>query len=224
MKTQEINIRSIQHYLYCPHRWGLLEIDKAWNENVFVTKANLMHNRVHDPERKYSLRGKKVFTSVPVYHDGEAYNLYGITDCIEATVNPNGKDVLSNGEKYHLCIVEYKPTQPKNRLYNEDDMMQVFAQKICVDYVFQCDSSAVLYYADTKERVELPFKEHYQQYDRMLKEILEEMRCNLEQGIIPPIRKGQKCSGCSMKDLCMPKAGKHIDIRAQIEKIGKADI
>ena len=37
MKTQEIAIRSIQHYMYCPHRWGLMEIDRAWAENAFVT-------------------------------------------------------------------------------------------------------------------------------------------------------------------------------------------
>ena len=53
MSSVEITIRSIQHYLYCPHRWGLLEIDKAWEENIFVTKANLMHKRVHDHFQTY---------------------------------------------------------------------------------------------------------------------------------------------------------------------------
>ena len=56
MKSQEITIRSIQHYMYCPHRWGLIEINKSWGENIFVTKANLLHDRVHDPEPKYILR------------------------------------------------------------------------------------------------------------------------------------------------------------------------
>ena len=59
MRNEEITIRSIQHYMYCPHRWGLLEIDKAWAENVFVTKANLMHERVHNPDRNYTARGRK---------------------------------------------------------------------------------------------------------------------------------------------------------------------
>ena len=83
MKSQEITIRSIQHYMYCPHRWGLIEINKSWGENIFVTKANLLHDRVHDPEKSYTGRGKKVYTSVPVYNDDEQYNLYGVTDCIE---------------------------------------------------------------------------------------------------------------------------------------------
>ena len=71
MMSEEIAIRSIQHYMYCPHRWGLLEIDKAWAENGFVTKANLMHERVHNPENTYTARGKRIFTSVPLYQDEE---------------------------------------------------------------------------------------------------------------------------------------------------------
>mgnify|MGYP000553427600 CR=1 FL=1 len=31
-----INIRTIQHYMYCPRRFGLLEIENAWAENVSV--------------------------------------------------------------------------------------------------------------------------------------------------------------------------------------------
>lgn len=146
MIKDDIAIRSIQHYLYCPHRWGLLEIDCAWAENVFVTKANLLHDRVHNPKASYSSSGKKCYTSVSVYNDKSEYNLYGVTDCIEVTGNENS----------NLCIVEYKPSKPKNKDYNFDDLMQVFAQKICVDYVFNCDCDGVLYYADVKKRIRPP--------------------------------------------------------------------
>lgn len=221
MNTSEIAIRSIQHYLYCPHRWGLLEIDQAWVENAFVTKANLMHERVHDPDRKYSSKGKQIFTSVPVYHDQEEYNLYGIVDCLELVKDKGGISVGNSEDKYKLCIVEYKPTRPKNEAYHEDDFMQVFAQKICVDYIFDCDCSAVIYYADVKKRIELPVKENYMEHDQKLKRLLAEMRQYLSLGNIPPIRKNQKCSGCSMKDLCMPSI-KPVAFRAEIEKIDRS--
>ena len=78
MSEPEITIRSIQHFLYCPHRWGLLEIDRAWVENYFVTKANLMHERVHDPNRYYVGRGDRVFTSVHVYNDEDPYRIHGV--------------------------------------------------------------------------------------------------------------------------------------------------
>ncbi len=224
MSTIEISIRSIQHYMYCPHRWGLLEIDKAWAENAFVTKANLMHNRVHDPERNYRSRGKKVYTSVPVYNDLDEYNLYGVTDCLEITEDKNGISIDGSEEKCNICIVEYKPTKPKNEEYREEDLMQVFAQKICVDFVFGGDCDAVLYYANVKKRIKLPLKENFEVYDRKLIKLLKEMRTNLEQGVIPSIRKGQKCSGCSMKDLCMPSVKKSKDFMTEIRKIQETEI
>ena len=113
----EISIRAIQHYLYCPHRWGLLEIDRAWVENAFVTKANLLHNRVHNPDRYHTTDSKKVFTSVPVYHDAPRYNLYGIVDCLELTEDKSGVTIGNMPGKYHICIVEYKPTKQIGRAH-----------------------------------------------------------------------------------------------------------
>ncbi len=209
MIKDDIAIRSIQHYLYCPHRWGLLEIDCAWAENVFVTKANLLHDRVHNPKASYSSSGKKCYTSVSVYNDKSEYNLYGVTDCIEVT----------GDEKCNLCIVEYKPTKPKNKDYNFDDLMQVFAQKICVDYVFNCDCDGVLYYADVKKRIRLPLKENFSEYDDILKKKLAEMRDLISKGKIPEIVKNRNCSGCSMKDICMPTLKTPVSVRDSIKKV-----
>lgn len=221
MNTVEITLRSIQHYLYCPHRWGLLEIDKAWAENVFVTKANLLHERVHDPEANYTSRGKKVFTSVPVYNDQDEYNLYGVVDSLELKEDTHGVPVKGMEGRYKICIVEYKPTKPKEKEYRPEDMMQVFAQKICVDYVFGGDCDAVLYYADVRRRTVLPVREFFDEYDQKLKRILAEMRGYLAAGQIPVIRKGQKCTGCSMKDLCMPSARRRKNLQEEIEEIRK---
>ena len=224
MNTLEISIRSIQHYLYCPHRWGLLEIDRAWAENAFVTKANLLHSRVHDSKKSYSARGKQVFTSVPVFNDLPEYNLYGITDCMELTEDAKGVSVNDSSEKYKICIVEYKPTKPRDKEYNEDDLMQVFAQKISVDYVFGCDCDAAIYYADVKKRVSLPLRENFAFYSERLKTILTEMRDYLERGEIPAVKVKQKCNGCSMKDLCMPSLKAHKSFRDSVEEISRAEL
>lgn len=205
----EIAIRSIQHYMYCPHRWGLMEIDKAWAENYFVTKADLMHERVHDPDSHYASRGKMIYTAVPIYIDDE-HNLYGVTDCLE--ISDDGK----------VCIVEYKPTKPNSCDFREEDLMQVFAQKICVDNVFRCDCEAAIYYADVKKRIALPLRENYHQYDMRLKALLSEMREHLKNGAIPPVEKGHHCSGCSMKDMCMPKVRSFKGTKNKIAEIVKA--
>lgn len=224
MMEQEISIRSIQHYLYCPHRWGLLEIDRAWAENVFVTKANLLHRRVHDPDRRYTMPGKKVFTAVSVYNDLPKYDLYGIIDCLELTERADGVGIEGLPGKYGLCIVEYKPTKPRDQAYHQEDLMQVFAQKLCVDYVFGCDCDAVLYYADVKKRVTLPLRENFTRYSDEIILILEEMRDRLRAGKIPEIRSGQKCSGCSMKEVCMPKTGKQTAFSQLLNEIRQSGV
>ena len=43
----------------------------------------------------------------------------------------------------------------------------------------------------------------------MLKKLLSEMREVLSEKRIPPRKKGQKCSGCSMSDICFPKEKKY---------------
>ncbi len=208
MNTTEITIRSIQNFLYCPHQWGLMKINRAWAENVFVTRGILLHNRVHDADQNYSFQGKQVFTAVPVYNDREEYNLYGVVDCLELREDANGVPVKGRDKRYHLCIVEYKPTKPKTADYREEDLMQVFAQKICVDYVFGGDCSGVLYYANVRKRISLPLRDFFDEYDQKLKDVLATMREYLVRGQIPAVRRGQKCSGCSMQDMCMPSVGK----------------
>ena len=216
----DISIRSIQHYLYCAHRWGLIEIGKVWAENYFVTKANLIHQNVHE-KSIYAKRGKKVFSAVSVYHD--EYGLFGIVDCLEGSPSANGVKLIGEEERYHLCIVEYKPTKPKNKLYYHEDMMQVFAQKICVDYVFHCDCDAVLYYADVRQRIQLPLRENYTVYEQELGKILKEMEGFLELGNIPPVKKGQNCNGCSLKDVCMPSKKSFQRIRRQVTEMSDDD-
>lgn len=199
---EPINIRSLQHYLYCPHRWGLIEIGDCWAENYFVVKADILHNRVHSTQSSYVTRGKKVLTSVTVWNDLPDYNLYGVTDCIELIADKNGTEF--NGKKYRFCIVEYKPTAPKDKDFYSEDALQVYAQKKCVDYVFGCDCDAVIYYKNTNKRVTLPFCQESKAYEELLAKTIASIDYYLENGIIPQKTIDQKCSGCSFYDLCLP--------------------
>lgn len=210
MNDNVINIRSLQHFLYCPHRWGLIEIGKIWSENFYVTKANLVHKRAHDFS-EFTSKNKKVFTNVSIYNDMPEYNLYGVLDCLEMSDNS-------------INIVEYKPSKPKNKEYNYEDLMQVFAQKLCVDYIFKGNSQGYIYYADVKKRVRLPLAENFSQYDADLKNMISEMRSLIKIGKIPFIRKGQNCNGCSLKDLCIPKMKKIKSVHDEImESVRKED-
>lgn len=209
MKDTSVNIRNIQHFMYCPRRFALLDINDDWSENFFVVKANLIHQHVHDGSHSFSDSTKVVRSDIAVYNDMPEYDLFGVTDCIEFVKDSKGVKIQELNGNFKVRIIEYKPRAPKNMPYNETDAIQVFAQKICADYIWKCDCEAYIYYSDTRKRVKLPFDEEYEKYDIMLKKTLSGMREVLDAKIIPEKQKGQKCSGCSMADICFPKTKKY---------------
>lgn len=209
MNEKTINIRAIQHYMYCPRRFALLEINDDWEENAFVIKANIQHKHVHDGSHSYSDSRKIVRSDIAVYNDADDYDIFGITDCIEFIRSTDGITIGEYEGSFQVRIIEYKPKAPKGNLYNETDAIQVFAQKICADSIWKCSSEAYIYYSDIRKRVKLPFDTDYEKYDKMLRKLLAEMREILTEKRIPSRQKGQKCSGCSMADICFPKEKKY---------------
>ncbi|MBQ8495989.1 MAG: CRISPR-associated protein Cas4 [Clostridia bacterium] len=193
-----VDLRSIQQYLYCPHRFGLMENNCSWAENVFVNRGNLAHERV--TEGKYSAsRGTIQERSVRVFQD--EWGLFGVLDCLELKKDKNGVEIPIYSGKYTVSIVEYKVTAPKNNQIRIEDRMQLLGQKICVDSLFSCHADTYFYYHDTRRREKIEFSEEDYSF---LKQTLTEIREIKQKGIIPPIRNDQYCSGCSMKDICLP--------------------
>lgn len=207
MTDRTINIRDIQHYMYCPRRFALLTINGDWVENAYVVKANLMHERVHSGDHSFSTKNKIVKSSVSIYNDEPEFNILGVVDCIEFERSPRGTYVLELNDRFHIKVVEYKPKPPKEGEYHESDAIQVYAQKVCVDYIFNCDCECYIYYSDIRRRIKLPFDTKREKYNIMLTSHIEDMRKILDTAIIPAKNKGQKCSGCSIKDVCFPKSG-----------------
>ncbi|WP_019679809.1 CRISPR-associated protein Cas4 [Ruminococcus flavefaciens] len=208
MNEHAINIRCIQHYMYCPRRFALLEINDDWVENAFVVKANIQHQHVHDGSHSYSDSKKIVRSGIAVYNDLPEYDIFGITDCIEFVRSKEGTELNGYEGRFQVRIIEYKPKAPKECDFNETDAIQVFAQKICADQIWSCHSEAYIYYSDTRKRVKLPFDTEYEKYDVTLRKLLSEMRQLLDEKKLPARKKGQKCSGCSMADICFPKEKK----------------
>jgi CRISPR-associated exonuclease Cas4 len=194
---ESVNLRSIQQFLYCPHRWGLMETDCAWAENIFVSRGNLAHERV-DEGRISSAYGTLQERSVRVYND--EWGLFGVVDCLELKRAENGVAIPDREGKYSVCIVEYKVTAPKKGERREDKM-QLLGQKICVDSIFGCDSDTYFYYHDTRKREKVVFAK--EDYD-FLRETIIKMQEWKGAGVIPPIAEGQYCGGCSLKDICLP--------------------
>lgn len=195
-----IPIRTLQHFLYCPHRWGMLYLEDAWQDNAFTVNAQIVHRRVDGGGLLNSVAGNKTYGDVTVFND--ELGIYGKVDCLELRT-----------EKGRACadIIEYKPTMPKTAP-SAADRLQVYAQYVCVKSMFDGDVRAFVYYADKRRRVRLSFDK---QDDELLRSITRQVIELSEKGIVPKPEKSDKCNGCSLYDRCMPRL-KNIDVKRAI--------
>ena len=208
MFDEDITIRQFQHYAYCPHRWGMIEIDRAWQENEFVTRANIDHERV-DSGTKYNKRnGSKVQTDVVIYNDD--LGIYGVADCIEFMKDSSGKDIFGTGILYKPCVVEYKPNKSKGT-GRDADLIQLFAQKLCAEFTFGTVCNTYMYYIHQNDREFIDFSGNYDEYYDKICMIIHEIREYMKIGTIPDAVLSDLCNGCSMKDMCMPRVVKEIN-------------
>ncbi|CAB1238893.1 CRISPR-associated exonuclease Cas4 [Ruminococcaceae bacterium BL-4] len=179
-----------------------METDCSWAENVFVCKGNLIHENV-DAGKCGSTRGAITERSIKVYNDN--WGLFGVIDCLELRRSSSGSFIEKYNGRFVLTIVEYKVRSPKTSDFRREDAMQLLAQKICADDIFKTNCRTFFYYADTRKRIRVDFCED--DYD-FLRLTLSEMKALRDACVIPPIRDGQYCGGCSLKDICMPKGEK----------------
>ena len=198
---EAVSIREVQHFAYCPHRWGLIHIGCDWSENAFVNRAKIVHERV-DGGKPTALRGSIVERSVQVYDD--EWGLFGVLDALELKPSDHGVFIPKYQERFALTVIEYKPSVPRSEHALFADRMQLLAQKICADRVFGAECSACFYYADTRKRAWIRFEE---EDGISLAKILRSIGDCRREGRIPSPQKSALCSGCSMKDICLPKAG-----------------
>ncbi len=197
-----IQIRALQHYLYCPHRWGMLHIEGLWNENSSTVKSELGHVNVHSDKLSHVNRNKVCCTDVTVY--SETLGIYGKVDMLEFVRSESGAYIDGLGGRYFANVIEYKPTAPKNTHQGgvEADHLQLYAQCRCVGELFKCEVAPYILYIDAHRRVKVEFSDvDFQNLVKAIGEIDAYMR----DGIVPKAEYGTKCSGCSMIDTCMPR-------------------
>ena len=83
-----IPIRAIQHYAYCPHRWGLLYQEGMWAENAFTVQGDLLHERVHR-EKLLAKSGAGLSFGVMSLYSG-AHGIYGNAALLDFVRVPDG--------------------------------------------------------------------------------------------------------------------------------------
>lgn len=201
---QTLYLSRLQHYLFCPRQFALIELECLWEENIFTAEGQVMHQKVNDGG--HDKRG--AITSVrtlPLGH--KTLGLEGIADVVEyhsSTKTDKNSNHNINNNKTDQPIpypIEYKRGKPKS---HRADEVQLCAQALCLEDMHQCTvPEGALFYGKTRRR-------HIVKFDPELRQLtldtIHACRQIIDTAITPkPSYSTSKCRNCSLKDHCHPK-------------------
>lgn len=195
-----IPLSYVSQYGYCKRRAGLLLLDQQWADNIHTAEGTIAHERVHS-----GLQGSRgpIVTLRAVSLCSYLLGLNGQADCIELIRSPEGYSLPWIEDKWIVCPVEYKHGDVRGEMEYE---LQVCAQAMCIEEMTGCKIEyGYLYYEGDRRRVKIILDEQKRELVVESSKRLHEM---LKTHKTPDAIKSRRCSGCSLKDICMPGAKK----------------
>lgn len=204
-------LSGIQHFAFCRKQWAMIHIEQQWAENYRTTAGELMHKKAHDAD-SFEKRGDLLIVRGMRISSREL-GLSGQCDVVEFHQNEKGIDLFGYEGKWSPVPIEYKHGTPKE--YNADEL-QLCAQAICLEEMFQTDiSDGYLYYGENRRRSHVEFTGALREE---VKKAAKEMHDLFQRGYTPNVKPAKKCKACSLENLCVPKLQKVMKVREYIEQ------
>lgn len=196
-----LSISGIQHFVFCRRQWALIHIEQQWAENVLTVSGELMHQNAHDCTSTEKRGDVLISRGMPV-KSGEL-GLTGVCDVVEFHKSSDGAMLHGYEGLFRIIPVEYKHGKPKE---DECDVLQVAAQAMCLEEMFCTTVDEIhLYYGKTRHRLKLPLNSDIR---LQVRNISHEMHQYYRRRYTPNAKFSRRCNACSLKDICLPKAGK----------------
>lgn len=187
---EPIYLSRLQHYLYCPRQFALIELEDIWTENQFTAEGQVLHQRVNQADQQK--RGD-VCTLWASRLANEVLGIEGVADVVEYHRQADGTEIP--------FPIEYKRGKPKA---HRADEVQLCAQALCLEEMHGVAvPEGALFYGEVRRRHPVVFDAELRALT--LQTILA-CRDIVQSKITPPaIYQAKKCSGCSLIDQCHPK-------------------
>ncbi|HUM84329.1 MAG TPA: CRISPR-associated protein Cas4 [Lachnospiraceae bacterium] len=219
-EDEYLMLSGIQHFEFCRRQWALIHIEQQWDDNLRTVEGEIMHKNAHDIYFTEKRKNVIVSRGMPVYSHELGIN--GICDVVEfsriaaGSAEIKGKGIKLNGREglYIAEPIEYKRGQPKN---NDEDLLQLAAQVMCLEEMLCCDiQKASLYYGEIRRRYPVEITEELKE---KVRKITAEMHQYYKRRYTPKVRRSKSCNACSLRNICLPElyryhnAEEYIDAR-----------
>ena len=184
---EPIPLSALQHWLYCPRQCALIHNEQVWAENRFTAEGQLLHKKANEGPDEHRAAGS-ILRHLNV--SSETLGITGICDIVEK----------SRDGRY--TPVEYKRGKPKA---HRADEVQVCAQALCLEEMFQTSiPTALIFYGTTRRRTEVRLDDELRDLTISTIAAVREMKAG---GVTPTADyDSRRCDACSLIDLCQPKA------------------
>ena len=196
-----LQLSGIQHYSFCPRQWALIHIENLWQENYLTASGRVLHNKAHDGDL-FEKRGSLIiFRSLKV--SSSRLGISGECDVVEFRESKNGISLKNYDGLWMPYPVEYKRGKTKP---DDCDRLQLCAQAVCLEEMLCCEiKKGALFYGEPRRREVVDFTRELRE---SLEAAVKEMHSLFLKKHTPKVTPRRHCSGCSLKDLCLPKLSK----------------
>jgi CRISPR-associated exonuclease Cas4 len=180
-------LSGLMHLLFCERRWALIHLERLWEENVFTAEGRVLHEKV-DEGGAGVREGVRIARGLPLR--SLRLGLIGRADVVEFPPPPEPP-----------FPVEYKRGKPKP---DESDEAQLCAQALCLEEMLSVAiPRGALFYG-------LPRRRTLVEFGPDLRALVERAAARMHDLVrseeTPPGQYEKKCRGCSLLDLCLPRA------------------
>ncbi|QCW82681.1 CRISPR-associated protein Cas4 [Methylotuvimicrobium buryatense] len=187
---EPIYLSRLQHYLYCPRQFALIELEYVWLEDRFTAEGQVLHQRVNQPDRE--TRGDiRTVRALRLSH--AELGIEGVADVVEYHRQSDGTEVP--------FPIEYKRGRPKA---HRADEVQLCAQALCLEDMENVEvPEGALFYGEVRRR-------HAVVFDQTLRELTLETITGCREIIrskeTPKADyQAKKCRNCSLLEQCHPQ-------------------
>lgn len=189
-KLEPIYLSRLQHYLYCPRQFALIELESIWQENRFTAEGQVLHQRVN--EREQTTRGS-IRTVSALHLASQQLGIEGVADVVEFHRQSDGCE--------QPFPIEYKRGKPKE---HRADEVQLCAQALCLEEMLAIGvPDGALFYGETRRRQPVVFNDELR---ALTLQIIEACRQIVQTTRTPlAVYESKKCRGCSLMEQCHPK-------------------
>ena len=180
-----VPISAIEHFEYCSRQCALIHVDGIWADNPHTVRGSRAHRRTDDPTKSRKERGKQVLRAVPLW--SELHGLSGRADAIEISGDGTVRPVEHKSGVRHGVTAD----------------LQVCAQAICLEEMLDTSiSEAAIWYGGPRRKFRVDLTPELR---RRTLHVIEEIRQQLVEGVLPHPPNDSRCSECQLRHHCLPE-------------------